>query len=380
MELLLIFCCITGTAFGINSNDNKSVQSGDYLNSEVSNVNFDYCNYFFGLNSLGNTVITRYGKLPVLKTEEQRESWNSTLGKISDRIKDTVASKYMYPRGQVVTCGANAGGYFVILFKYDNVSESLMSEIYALIDNSAKEMGIQEIPVEFGYGTYRMEIPLNLEQGTSFWFGENTENLSESDINILEGVMERKPTIPLHKTIAAYGKIPLLKDQEEIIHWGDKLFTIFNHTQEKINPYMEKDQVAAYGAETTRLYVGINETVSSEEKTTIIKKIYHIIDEEARKQNITSVPVYFDEGVFINDIATGDIGVAEDTSNSSISEEKNIGELNNLSKNDLKPFSENNSKINNSNGDKSSRDNFIPGFGLLGGLVCLYGGWRFKRK
>jgi hypothetical protein len=380
MELLLIFCCTTGTAFGINSNDTKSVQSGDYLNSEVSNVNFDYYNYFFGLNSLGNTVITRYGKLPVLKTEEQRESWNSTLGKISDRIKDTVASKYMYPRGQVVTCGANAEGYFVILFKYDNVSESLMSEIYALIDNSAKEMGIQEIPVEFGYGTYRMEIPLNLEQGTSFWFGESTENLSESDIHTIQGVMKEKPTEPVQKIIAAYGKIPLLKNQNEILTWADKLSAIASSTQDKINPYMKRGQVIVYGGELTRLEVGINETVSSEEKTTIIKKIYHIIDEEARKQNITNVPVYFDEGIFINDIATGDIGVAEDTSNSSISEEKNTGELNNLSKNDLKPFSENNSKINNSNGDKSSRNNFIPGFELLGGLVCLYGGWRFKRK
>ena len=42
IEFLLIFCCTTGTVFGINSTDNKSVQSGDYLNSEVSNVNFDY--------------------------------------------------------------------------------------------------------------------------------------------------------------------------------------------------------------------------------------------------------------------------------------------------------------------------------------------------
>jgi hypothetical protein len=61
----------------------------------------------------------------------------------------------MYPHGEVVTCGINAKGYFVILFKYGNVDESLMNEIYALIDNSGKEMGIQDIPVEFGYGIYR---------------------------------------------------------------------------------------------------------------------------------------------------------------------------------------------------------------------------------
>jgi len=380
IEFLLIFYCTTGTAFGINSNDNKSIQSGDYLNSEVSNVNFDYYNYFFGLESHGNTVITRYGKLPVLKNKEQRESWNSTLEELSNKIKGTVASKYMYPHGQVVTCGANAKGYFVILFKYGNVNESLMSEIYALIDNSAKEMGIQDIPVEFGYGIYRLEIPLDLEQGTSHWFGENTENLSESEIRAIQKVMKTKPTTPVHKNVTAYGKIPLLKNQQEIISWGHKMSAIAGNTQEKINPYMKKGQVIVYGVETTRLEVGINETLSSEEKTTIVKEIYHIIDEEARKQNITDVPVYFDEGVFINDIATGDVGVAEDTSNSLISEEKNAGELNNPGNNNSKPLYENSSKVDNSGEDKTSKNNFIPGFGLLGSLICLYGGWRFMKK
>lgn len=380
IEFLLIFCCTTGTAFGINSNDNESIQSGDYLSSEVSNVNFDYYNYFFGLESHGNTVIARYGKLPVLETREQRESWNSTLEELSNKIKGTVASKYMYPHGQIVTCGANAWGYFVILFKYGNINESLMSEIYTLIDNSAKEMGIQDIPMEFGYGIYRLEIPLDLEQGTSHWFGESTENLSESDIIAIQEFMKTKPTTPVHKNVTAYGKIPLLKDQKEILSWGHKLSAIAGNTQEKTNPYMKKGQVIVYGVETTRLEVGINETLSSEEKTTIVKEIYRIIDEEARKQNITDVPVNFDEGVFINDIATGDVGVAEDTSNSSISEEKNAGELNNPGNNNSEPLNENNPKVNNSGGNKTSKNNSIPGFGLLGGLTCLYGGWRLRKK
>lgn len=47
IEFLLIFCCTIGTAFGINYDDNESVRSGDYLYSEVSNVDYDYYNYFF---------------------------------------------------------------------------------------------------------------------------------------------------------------------------------------------------------------------------------------------------------------------------------------------------------------------------------------------
>jgi len=46
------------------------------------------------------------------------------------------------------------------LFKYGSVDKPLVDEIYTLIDDSAKNMSIQDIPVEFGYGTYWEEIYL----------------------------------------------------------------------------------------------------------------------------------------------------------------------------------------------------------------------------
>jgi transcriptional regulator len=207
----------------------------NYSNFEVTNVDFDYYTYFFGLDSYGNIVITRYGKLPALETEQQKENWNSTLENLSNEIKDAIASKYMYPHGEAVTCGANDKGYFVILFKYGNVDESLMNEVYSLIDNSAKKMGIQDAPVEFGYGTYRnREIILDTDQEIIHEFGGSTTNLSESEMRALEEYMKKKPTIPLHKNIATYGKIPLLKDQDEIIAWADKLSAISGSTQIKL--------------------------------------------------------------------------------------------------------------------------------------------------
>jgi len=318
----------------------------DYLNSEATNVNYEYYNYFFGLYSLGNTVISRYGKLPVLENEEQKENWNSTLEELSNRIKDPVASKYMYPHGEVMSCGINDRGYFVILFKYGNVDEPLMDEMYTLIDDSAKEMGIQDVPVEFGYGTYWEEIYL---EGINGWygFGESTENLSKSDINTLEEVMEHKPTMPLNKTIAAYGIIPLLKDPNEINLWQEKLYTITCQIQKKMTPYMEKGQIITYGAR-IRLEIEINENLSSEEQNTVVKEVYQIIDEEARKQNITDVPV-----VFITP------------------EEESMTEPDNSS---------NNSDSESDVGGKQSKNNSTPGFGLLASLTCLYGGWKLKRK
>lgn len=318
----------------------------DYLNSEATNVNYEYYNYFFGLYSMGNTVISRYGKLPVLETEEQKENWNSTLEDLSNRIKNKVASKYMYPHGEVMSCGINGRGYFVILFKYGSVDKPLMDEIYNLIDDSTKKMGIHDIPVEFGYGTYWEEI--NLEGiNRWYWFGESTENLSKSNIDTLEDVMKHRPTMPSQKTIAAYGIIPLLKDPNEINLWQEKLYTIDGHIQEKIAPYIERGQIITYGAR-IRLEIEVNETLSPEEKNTIAKEVYRIIDEEARKQNITDVPVVF----------------------MSTPEKETMIESNN---------SENSDSESDTDG-KPSKNNSTPGFGLLVSLTCLYGGWKLRKS
>lgn len=103
--------------------------------------------------------------------------------------------------------------------------------------------------------------------------------------------------------------------------------------------------------------------MSSKEKTTVIKEIYHFIDEEARKQNITDIPVYFDEGTFINQTGAKDLGVVENSSYSDF-------EFNN----------ENVSNLNSSSGSESNKNKSAPGFGLLGSLTCLYGGWKLRKK
>lgn len=362
-------------AFGINSTDNKSVQSGDSLNSEVSNVHYGYYNYFFGANSYGNTVIAKYGKLPVLETEAQKEHWNSNLEELSNKIKNTVASEYMYPHGELMTCGTNDKGYFAILFKYGNIDESLMNEIYTLIDKSAKEIGMQDVPVEFSYGIYREQIPLNQEGGRDHWLGESTENLSETDIHVIEEYMKKKPEHLGDGNIANYGKIPLIKDENELSEWGQKLMLIHEHIRGKMAPYMGKD-VITYGYGITRFNVGISENLPYEKKTALAKEIYQIIDEEARKENVTDVPVVFhDSKEFKNDlIKAGDAEAVEEITNLSISQEEKDGKLNNSSSNNS------DSDSSSANYNKSSKNNPAPCFGLLGGLFCLYGGWKLRKK
>lgn len=332
----------------------------DYLNSETNNVDFDYYDYFFGLNSYGNTIIERYGKPPVLGTEEQKENWNSTLEELSNKIKGTFISEYMYPHGEIVTCGTNDKGYFVILFKHGNVNKSLMNNIYSRIDNAAN-IGIRNTPVEFGYGIYRERIDLD-QTGRYYEFGESTENLSESDIHAIEEYMMRKP-IKLESKIAAYGKIPLLEDRKEIDSWRDKLLSIKSSSEKKILPYEESDQVITYEVELTRLSVKINETLSSKEKTATVKEIYKIINEEARKQNITGVPVVFYQGEFVKETVIEDLRESEEAVNFSTAG-KDSGNISSES----------------ANGSKSSLVNSTPGFELFGSLTCLYLGWKLRKK
>jgi hypothetical protein len=266
-----------------------------------------------------------------LDTNDKKENWNSTLENLSDNTKDVIASKYMYPHGEVVTCGTNAKGYFVILFRYGNVDEPLMNEIYSLIDSSAKKMGIQDVPVEFAYGIYQEEIPLDLKQGTYHTFGENTTNLSEEEIQIIEGYMKKKPEQPEYRKIADYGKIPLLKDQKEIEAWFEKLSSIKKNIEKQMFQYGTRDEIDGYGVVTTRMEVDINQSLSSRKKAALAEEIYQLIDEEARKQNVTDIPVIFVDS-------------------------------------------------NNSKESQPSETSFTPGFGLFGSLICLYCGWKRRKE
>lgn len=83
--------------------------------------------------------------------------------------------------------------------------------------------------------------------------------------------MKQKTVMPVQKTVAAYGNIPLLKDKNETISWVNELSEIANATEEKITPYMEQGQVIRY-ATGIRLEVEINETLSPEEKLFLLKK------------------------------------------------------------------------------------------------------------
>jgi YVTN family beta-propeller protein len=70
---------------------------------------------------------------------------------------------------------------------------------------------------------------------------------------------------------------------------------------------------------------------------------------------------------------TEDIGIKE--TNLSSSKVKNVVLLNNSNNSDSE-FDNSDS----SSGNESSKNNSTPGFGLLGGLTSLYGGWKLRKN
>jgi len=100
--------------------------------------------------------LATYGKLPEFKSEEGRQNWLAKLDEIGDRIRTKgKLSPYFFPNGSVIAYGHNYQGYFVVSFeKGSEVDESLMDEIYRIIDKEARELVIQEVPVAFRFESF----------------------------------------------------------------------------------------------------------------------------------------------------------------------------------------------------------------------------------
>lgn len=100
-------------------------------------------------------IIGAYGKLPEFKTEEQRWNWlNREQPEIMEALGDKI-TPYFTPAGPLVAFGTNREGYFeATVYKNLTVERSKLDEIYRVIDEEAKKIGINEIPVRFILGDF----------------------------------------------------------------------------------------------------------------------------------------------------------------------------------------------------------------------------------
>jgi hypothetical protein len=159
--------------------------------------------------------------------------------------------------------------------------------------------------------------------------------------------------------IAAYGTIPTFGSIEERKQWLDTLDKVYAGVNAEMSEYMYPDgPVTSYGYSIHGvLEVAVNKTVEKP----FMDEIYKIFDSKASLIGIKEVPMVF---VYqYNPVPTVITGEPE------VKETSDLSKSNNGSSN-----------INNSTGYKSDRITFAPGFGLLGSLICLYGGWRLRKK
>jgi hypothetical protein len=165
--------------------------------------------------------------------------------------------------------------------------------------------------------------------------------------------------------IAAYGSIPSFTNSEEKMQWLDKLNNVYQESISEMSKYMYPNgSVTTYGYTINGvLQVGVNKTIEKP----FMDEIYKIFDSKASLIGIKEIPVVF----VYQDLAVplDEVTPVNKTTNTLRSEKKSTGELNG-SNNDLKAI----------NGTKSNKINSTPCLGLLGGLTCLYGGWRLRKK
>ncbi|MFA0823626.1 MAG: hypothetical protein ACC612_12170 [Methanomethylovorans sp.] len=164
--------------------------------------------------------------------------------------------------------------------------------------------------------------------------------------------------------IVSYGSIPSYGSLEERQQWLNELDKIYTETDMEISKYMYPD-----GPVTSHGYT-INGVLEVEVNTNIEKplmdEIYQIFDSKASQMGIKGVPVVFVYGDLAVPVAGEATSIVE-KNNSSTSHEKDPIELNNSSNN------------NKSDRNDSNKSNYAPGLGILGSLICIYSGWKFRK-
>ncbi|WP_135603647.1 hypothetical protein [Methanococcoides sp. NM1] len=289
--LLLIGLAFVGSA-DTNNRLPKSLENNDEGNIlDIDQTNNAEYTFIFGLGPFEHEAIASVGTLPEFNTVEEKQEWILGLKELNEGLKDGMVSSYMYPYGEVLTCGYNSNGILVILFENKTIEQDTMDEIYTFVDEKARDLNIQDVPVEFGRGEYwqQYEIDMNF--------------LSESELEADKEFMKSGRGIYQPTVIARYGKLPLLTTDEQRSDFGNDLMDILHDVRLEMEPYMDNGQVVEYGVTFgPSVEVGMNKN-EIDDVQTLCDEVYGIFDEEAKQMGINEIPVTFIEsGMIIDDV------------------------------------------------------------------------------
>ncbi|MBE0525294.1 MAG: hypothetical protein IBX40_13330 [Methanosarcinales archaeon] len=278
MGVFVIFAFVTN----ISQSGNLTEGDGNINIKKINNVEY---NYLYYLIPTAYESIATYGEPPELKTEIQRQNWSDNLKRLAKSLEIELSLNYMYPNGKVITYGENSNGYFVVVF-YKNltIEKPLIDEVHAFIDEKAKTIGIQKVPVEFGRGGFPVV-------GVD-WRSESEKKADEKYER--SGRASYKPVV-----IATYGKLPELKTEDQRWNWfnKDQRMIMEGLRNKTLSYFTPKGPLVAFGTDSDGYFVATIYKNLTVEKP-LLDEIYGIIDEEAKKRGIRDVPVKFVLGDF----------------------------------------------------------------------------------
>jgi len=99
--------------------------------------------------------IAAYGSISNFSTPDERDKWINTLIEVTEEVNgntDLETSKYFYPKGPIISYGANINGVLEVgIIRNETVNKSFLDGIYQFFDSKAQLLGIKEVPVVFVY-------------------------------------------------------------------------------------------------------------------------------------------------------------------------------------------------------------------------------------
>lgn len=107
--------------------------------------------------------ITTRGTMPVITDANNKVEWEETAGNCIHSFRAELDHYMLENGGPVVSYGYDYRGYIFVEFDKkspENVNESIIDEIYRIIDDNSKQEGVSEAPVVFEWG----EVP-TLDEG-----------------------------------------------------------------------------------------------------------------------------------------------------------------------------------------------------------------------
>ncbi|WP_048157934.1 hypothetical protein [Methanosarcina sp. Kolksee] len=107
--------------------------------------------------------IASRGTMPVITDANKKVGWEETAGNCIHSFRAELGHYMLENGGPVVSYGYDYRGYIFVEFDKkspENVNESIIDEIYLIIDDHCKQEGVSEAPVVFEWG----EVPTVCEE------------------------------------------------------------------------------------------------------------------------------------------------------------------------------------------------------------------------